>query len=126
MTAIAVERRDSLESQARIVRTDPGVVVTRSSCGARWSSRRLDRRRRHLQLVLFIALQLTDSSTSARPATSLPSRVQQTVNALSIGAIYALIALGYTMVYGIIELINFAHGDVFMVGAFLSVVVTLG
>ncbi len=48
--------------------------------------------------------------------------VQQTANALSIGAIYALIALGYTMVYGIIELINFAHGDVFMVGAFVSLV----
>jgi len=50
--------------------------------------------------------------------------LQQTVNALSIGAIYALIALGYTMVYGIIELINFAHGDIFMIGAFLSVVFT--
>ncbi len=45
---------------------------------------------------------------------------QQLFNALSLGAIYALIALGYTMVYGIIELINFAHGDVFMVGAFVS------
>jgi branched-chain amino acid transport system permease protein len=54
--------------------------------------------------------------------TYLPQAVQQTVNALSIGAIYALIALGYTMVYGIIELINFAHGDIFMLGAFLSVV----
>jgi branched-chain amino acid transport system permease protein len=50
--------------------------------------------------------------------------IQQVANALSIGAIYALIALGYTMVYGIIELINFAHGDVFMVGAFLSIVFT--
>ena len=39
---------------------------------------------------------------------------------ISVGAIYALIALGYTMVYGIVELINFAHGDVFTVGAFLS------
>ena len=45
---------------------------------------------------------------------------QQFVNALTLGAVYALVALGYTMVYGIIELINFAHGDVFMVGAFLS------
>jgi branched-chain amino acid transport system permease protein len=52
--------------------------------------------------------------------------IQQVANALSIGAIYALIALGYTMVYGIIELINFAHGDVFMVGAFLSIVFTGG
>ncbi len=47
----------------------------------------------------------------------------QFFNALTIGAIYALIALGYTMVYGIIELINFAHGDIFMVGAFMSFVV---
>jgi branched-chain amino acid transport system permease protein len=46
--------------------------------------------------------------------------VQQFFNALTLGSIYALIALGYTMVYGIIELINFAHGDVFMVGAFVS------
>ncbi|HET9681624.1 MAG TPA: branched-chain amino acid ABC transporter permease [Candidatus Limnocylindrales bacterium] len=46
--------------------------------------------------------------------------VPQFVNAMTLGAIYALIALGYTMVYGIIELINFAHGDVFMVGAFAS------
>jgi branched-chain amino acid transport system permease protein len=45
---------------------------------------------------------------------------QQFANFLTLGAIYALIALGYTMVYGIIELINFAHGDVFMVGSFLA------
>jgi branched-chain amino acid transport system permease protein len=44
--------------------------------------------------------------------------VQQLINGLNIGAIYALIALGYTMVYGILRLINFAHGDVYMVGAF--------
>jgi branched-chain amino acid transport system permease protein len=48
--------------------------------------------------------------------------VQQFQNFLTLGAVYALIALGYTMVYGIIELINFAHGDIFMIGAFLSVV----
>jgi branched-chain amino acid transport system permease protein len=46
--------------------------------------------------------------------------VQQFQNFLTLGAVYALVALGYTMVYGIIELINFAHGDVFMVGAFVS------
>ena len=45
---------------------------------------------------------------------------QQLVNGISLGSIYALIALGYTMVYGIIRLINFAHGDVFMLGAFFS------
>jgi branched-chain amino acid transport system permease protein len=47
----------------------------------------------------------------------------QFVNGLTTGAIYALVAIGYTMVYGIIELINFAHGDVFMVGAFTSMYV---
>jgi branched-chain amino acid transport system permease protein len=44
--------------------------------------------------------------------------VQQLINALTIGSIYALIALGYTMVYGILRLINFAHGDIYMVGAY--------
>lgn len=46
--------------------------------------------------------------------------VQQIINGLQLGFVYALIALGYTMVYGIVRLINFAHGDVFMVGAFVS------
>jgi branched-chain amino acid transport system permease protein len=46
--------------------------------------------------------------------------LQQVVNGLQLGFVYALIALGYTMVYGIVRLINFAHGDVFMVGAFTS------
>src|SRR5581483_1978928 len=49
--------------------------------------------------------------------------LQQIINGLSLGAIYALIALGYTMVYGIIELINFAHGDVFMVGSFVALII---
>ena len=44
--------------------------------------------------------------------------LQQVINGLSLGAIYALIALGYTMVYGVLRFINFAHGDVFMLGAF--------
>jgi branched-chain amino acid transport system permease protein len=46
--------------------------------------------------------------------------IQQSINGLTRGAVFALIALGYTMVYGIIELINFAHGDVFMLGLFIS------
>lgn len=44
--------------------------------------------------------------------------IQQLINGLSLGSIYALIALGYTMVYGIVKLINFAHGDVMMIGAY--------
>jgi branched-chain amino acid transport system permease protein len=48
--------------------------------------------------------------------------VQQLINGLTLGAIYGLIAIGYTMVYGIIGMINFAHGDIYMIGAFLSVI----
>ncbi|MBC5810922.1 MAG: branched-chain amino acid ABC transporter permease [Candidatus Eremiobacteraeota bacterium] len=51
---------------------------------------------------------------------------QQLVNGLSLGGIYALIALGYTMVYGIIELINFAHGDVYTLGTFFSLAILMG
>jgi len=46
--------------------------------------------------------------------------LQQLVNGISLGAIYALIALGYTMIYGVLRFINFAHGDVFMVGSFVA------
>lgn len=46
--------------------------------------------------------------------------LQQLVNGLEIGSLYALIALGYTLIYGILELLNFAHGDVFMIGAFFA------
>src|SRR3954462_15886882 len=51
--------------------------------------------------------------------------LQQIVNGVSLGAIYALIALGYTMVYGIAGTINFAHGDIYMVGAFISLIALL-
>src|ERR1044072_2750902 len=51
--------------------------------------------------------------------------VQQLINGLNVGAIYALIALGYTMVYGILRLINFAHGDIYMVGAFAGYYIAL-
>ncbi|MBV9656772.1 MAG: branched-chain amino acid ABC transporter permease [Verrucomicrobia bacterium] len=49
---------------------------------------------------------------------------QQLINGLSLGAFYALIALGYTMVYGVLRFINFAHGDIFMLGAFLGYYLT--
>src|SRR5258705_5093803 len=69
-------------------------------------------RRRALRITAVVAALLVVSF--------LLLGVQQFQNFLTLGAVYALIALGYTMVYGIIELINFAHGDVFMVGAFVS------
>lgn len=50
--------------------------------------------------------------------------LQQIINGISLGSIYALMALGYTMVYGIIKLINFAHGDIYMIGAYVGFAVT--
>ncbi len=51
--------------------------------------------------------------------------LQQLINGVTLGSIYGLIAIGYTMVYGIIGMINFAHGDIFMVGAFISLIFIL-
>ena len=48
--------------------------------------------------------------------------LQQLVNGITLGSIYGLIAIGYTMVYGIIGMINFAHGDIFMIGAFVAII----
>jgi branched-chain amino acid transport system permease protein len=75
------------------------------------------------------------SSTSGRTAAiarceadthNLAYAIQQLINGITLGMIYGLIAVGYTMVYGIIGLINFAHGDIFMVGAFLSLIALVG
>lgn len=52
----------------------------------------------------------------------IPELTQQLFNGLSLGAIYALIAIGYTMVYGIIGMINFAHGEIYMIGAYVGLV----
>src|SRR5438067_921574 len=57
---------------------------------------------------------------------NLTEFIQQLINGLSQGSIYALIAVGYTMVYGVLQLINFAHGDVFMVGAMVSLYAATG
>ena len=46
--------------------------------------------------------------------------IQQIVNGLILGSFYSLVALGYSMVYGIIKLLNFAHGDIYMAGAFVG------
>lgn len=51
--------------------------------------------------------------------------IQQLINGVTLGSIYGLIAIGYTMVYGIIGMINFAHGDIFMVGAFIALIVII-
>src|SRR3546814_20844808 len=48
--------------------------------------------------------------------------LQQLINGVTLGAVYALIAIGYTMVYGIIGMINFAHGEIYMIGAFIAVI----
>src|SRR5258707_4185115 len=48
--------------------------------------------------------------------------IQQLINGISLGAIYGLIAIGYTMLYGIIGMINFAHGDIYMIGAYIGLI----
>ena len=60
------------------------------------------------------------ASKQLSPARSMDIFVQQLINGLVLGSVYALVALGYTMVYGILELINFAHGEVTMVGAMVA------
>ncbi len=67
-------------------------------------------------LIAILAIWKLGVSLAENPTLFL----QQVLNGLQLGFVYALIALGYTMVYGIVRLINFAHGDVFMVGAFTS------
>src|SRR5690606_21085987 len=58
------------------------------------------------------------SSPDRRALPGMERFLQQLINGISLGSIYALIALGYTMVYGVLRLINFAHGDVYMLGAY--------
>jgi branched-chain amino acid transport system permease protein len=56
---------------------------------------------------------------------SVVTFVQQVINGLTLGSVYGLIAIGYTMVYGIIGMINFAHGDIYMIGAFHALIIIL-
>ena len=53
----------------------------------------------------------------------MDSFLQQLINGLTLGSIYGLIAIGYTMVFGIIGMVNFAHGDVFMLSAFIALII---
>ncbi len=100
-------------------------MTTATATGPRARRIELDVRRWSTPIGLAIALVVVYLLMVAGAG---PQAQEQFINALTIGAIYALIALGYTMVYGIIELINFAHGDVFMVGSFVSwwLLTTLG
>ncbi len=78
-------------------------------------------RRRWIGKIFIIVLAALAVLKLAQGYTESPTLFwQQVINGLQLGFVYALIALGYTMVYGIVRLINFAHGDVFMVGAFAS------
>jgi branched-chain amino acid transport system permease protein len=75
----------------------------------------------YLLIAAFIAMVVAEFASKGASQTG-----EQVVNGLQIGGIYALIAVGYTMVYGIIELINFAHGDVFTFGGMVSVWIGAG
>ena len=61
-----------------------------------------------------------DSFRRLAAPSPLDTFIQLTLNGLTEGSTYALIALGYTLVYGVLKLLNFAHGDVFMVGSFIG------
>ena len=113
----ALDREDCIRDRRRVIASPGRQRGSRSACRlGLW-------RRRDPRLLRDPAVRPQSSNpqtrrTPRRLDRRAPSRSR---NALSLGAIYALVALGYTMVYGIIELINFAHGDVFMVGAFVAV-----
>ncbi len=98
--SIAIEAR---RMEQRMLRRRSGVILNRIS-----------------QAIFALGGALVLYVIGRAAAANLGVFFQQILNGLQLGFIYALIALGYTMVYGIVKLINFAHGDVFMVGAFVS------
>ena len=107
-TSQAKDPRDRLSHAGQSSAAEPSRL---------WSASRRDRHRRHLHAGPVGGLRVLAEPARRAPCRLRSSRRQRAVDR---SAIYALIALGYTMVYGIIELINFAHGDVFMIGAFLA------
>src|SRR6202171_5727640 len=68
---------------------------------------------------------IAGSRQSSRGRAGMEVFTQQLINGITLGSIYGLIAIGYTMVFGIIGMVNFAHGDVFMVSAFIALVTLL-
>jgi branched-chain amino acid transport system permease protein len=76
-------------------------------------------------LPLALAAVKTSGGFDERGSGRMEYFVQQLINGITLGSIYGLIAIGYTMVYGIIGMINFAHGDIFMTGAFLALITFL-
>jgi branched-chain amino acid transport system permease protein len=76
---------------------------------------------RYALIALLAALPVYYGATDLWEQGTLEPLIQNLIVGLSNGAIWALVAIGYTLVYGIIELINFAHGEVFMIGSFVSV-----
>ncbi len=91
-------------------RVDQRMLRRRNGKALNWISQAL------FALLGVLVIYAVGRTAAANPGVFF----QQILNGLQLGFIYALIALGYTLIYGIIRLINFAHGDVFMVGAFVS------
>ncbi len=77
---------------------------------------------RYLPCFIFHLLS-PSTDTASMSGFSLLEFIQQIINGLTLGSIYALIAIGYTMVYGIIGMINFAHGEIYMIGAYVGLLV---
>ena len=102
------------------LRMEAANIPARRACRRRACDPRVLARYGLIIVLLAMPGRTTASRTSSTTATSSASG-QNLKDGISNGAIWALVALGYTLVYGIIELINFAHGDVFMIGSFVSV-----
>ena len=75
-----------------------------------------------MQYLLDLIGSVPAGATCAIRGGGIANFVEQVINGVTLGSMYGLIAIGYTMVYGIIGMINFAHGDVFMVGSFIALI----
>src|SRR3954464_7927891 len=94
--------------------TAPGRAAGLAAIVASWL-------RRYALIVVLLVLPVRYGIQDLQDDGNLTHLATNLKDGLSNGAIWALVALGYTLVYGIIELINFAHGDVFMIGSFIAV-----
>jgi branched-chain amino acid transport system permease protein len=111
-----VDQRGLVPRSHRLGATNPVLVAVSSALRAVYSFIQ-----RYFPQILLIGIALSIVKVFSDGGATLMG--QQIRNALVVGAIYALVAIGYTMVYGIIELINFAHGDVFALSGFYSLII---
>src|SRR6185503_5491538 len=118
----SAERRaeGSAREAPRSDRLDEGLSGRHRAHHARRGAERREARRLRRDQERQVRVRGGGRALNGGPRERVQELFQQLANGIAWGSIYALIALGYTMVYGILRLINFAHGDVYMVGAFVA------